>query len=83
MPPATDMFQDANVPEPPTKSTTTVIVVDEYAVIGPSIKFVGVTEYAILTRVPTAKATAVEAKLVVKVFDPVPTNVDVELVKPA
>jgi hypothetical protein len=59
------------------------MVVEENAVIGPSIKLVGVTEYEILTRVPTPNAVAVDAKLVVKTLDPVAMATEVVLVRPA
>jgi hypothetical protein len=77
------MVQDANVPEPPIKSTPTVKLFEENAVIGPSIKFVGVADEATLTRVPTANAVAVAAKFVVKTLEPVATVVEVVLVRPA
>jgi hypothetical protein len=38
------MFHEAKVPEPPVKSTPTVMLVVVKAVIGPSMKLVGVTE---------------------------------------
>jgi hypothetical protein len=67
-PPATEIIQEVKVPEPPTLSTFTVIEVSTVrAVMAPSRKFAGVTEFATRTRVPTLNAP-VDAKF--RVLDP-------------
>ena len=60
----------------------TVNEVPVKAVMTPSIKLDGVTEYAKRIRSPTPNAVALADKLVVNTFDPVPIKVDVEDVKP-
>jgi hypothetical protein len=58
------------------------MLVPENEVIMPSIKLAGVTVLATRTLCETANAVAVDARLVVNDFAPVPIATDVVLVKP-
>lgn len=70
------------VPEPPVTSTTTIIVVPEKEEITPSMKLAVLVVYATRTRWPRENAVAVEARLVVNDFAPVPTVAEDPLVSP-
>jgi hypothetical protein len=64
------------------RETLTIRVVPLKEVITPSMKFEGEAVLPIRTRSDTAKAVAVEARLVVNVLEPVVIVDEVELVRP-
>ena len=80
--PAVEMFQSASVPEPPIRSTLTVRAVPENAVMTPSMKLAVFAADSARTRCPTTKALAVDARFVVKAFEPVAIRRDVVLERP-
>jgi hypothetical protein len=80
--PVDENVHAANVPVPPTTSTLTTRLVPENEVMMPSIKLVGVAVLATRIRSEAVNAVAVDARLVVNDFEPVPTATDVVLVNP-
>jgi hypothetical protein len=80
--PEAENVQPEKVPLPPMASTVTTMFVLENEVIVPSMKLEGDAVLATRTRCETANAVAVEAKLVVNAFAPVPMTAEDALVSP-
>jgi hypothetical protein len=80
--PEAENVQPESVPVPPMASTVTTMFVPEKDVIVPSMKLEGAAVLATRTRCETAKAVAVDARLVVNAFAPVPMAAEEALVSP-